>query len=281
MNNNIAVLITCYNRKIKTLKCLQNLNDIDFPKNIDNLDVYLVDDASTDGTYNAVKNTFPKVKLIKGSGDLFWNHGMRLAWEEASQTKEYDFYLWLNDDVVLEQFALEHLFDCYKEALKLYKNPAIITGAFKNTKLGNEFSYGGRIDSGNVIPNGKLQECKYINGNAVLVSKQVYNKLGNLSSDYTHTMGDFDYGLRALEAGFNNCTTKRYIGFCPVNDSPDWSNPNVPLKERLKLFKSPTGLSYKEYIVFRKKFWGNKWVVFAFKAYMKVMFPSFYKKLKK
>lgn len=280
MNDKIAVLLTCFNRKDKTLGCLDNLFSIDIPKQIKELDVYLVDDGSTDGTFEAVKDKFSQVTVIKGTGNLFWNQGMRLAWDIASH-KNYFFYLWLNDDVILNKFALVELFECYQEALLKYDNQALITGAFKNTEHEDVFSYGGRSEFGAVIPNGNIQKCKYINGNAVLVSREVFSILGNLSVDYTHAMGDFDYGLRALNAGFVNITTKQYIGVCPVNESPKWANSDLPLRKRLELFNSPTGLNYKEYIVFRKKFWGIKWVLFAIKAYIKVLVPSLYKKLKK
>ncbi|RED48935.1 glycosyltransferase family 2 protein [Seonamhaeicola aphaedonensis] len=277
----IAVIMACFNRKVKTLECLQNLKELDLPDTIYRLDVYLVDDGSTDGTYDAVKINFPKVNVIKGTGNLFWNGGMRLAWNKASQTEDYDFYLWLNDDVILRKFALKELMDCYLEGLKNEGVLGIVTGAFQNPKNNLAFSYGGRNETGAVKPNGKLQECKYINGNAVLVAKEIFKSLGNLSPDYTHAMGDFDYGLRAINAGFKNYTTRQYIGLCEVNCSPNWANPKVPLKKRLKLFKSPTGLSYPEYIVFRKKFWGTKWILFAIKAYARVLFPSMYKKIKK
>lgn len=280
MNNRVAVLLTCFNRKDKTLKCLENLFSQKIPQQIKDLDVYLVDDGSIDGTYEAVRKRFPQVVLIKGTGNLYWNKGMHLAWDTASQINDYSFYLWLNDDVLLYSFALIELFECYQEALLKHDNHALIVGAFKNSETNHAFSYGGRSELGVVIPNGSLQHCKYINGNALLVSNIIFSVLGNLSLNYTHAMGDFDYGLRALEAGFINCTTKRYIGLCPVNQKPDWANSDVPLKKRLKLFNSPTGLNYKEYIAFRKKFWGAKWVIFAFKAYFKVLVPSFYEKLK-
>lgn len=271
----IAVLMTCHNRVEKTLLCLQSLFKASLPKNY-KLEVFLVDDGSTDSTSKIVQENFPKINIIQGDGNLFWNQGMRLAWKTAVKTKEFDFYLWLNDDVELDEIALKELVDCHYDVLSEYRQESIVTGACKNSKTENKFSYGGRTEFENVIPNGKLQQCKYINGNVVLIPKKIYKILGNLSSDYTHAMGDFDYGLRSIEAGFNNYTTTQYVAICPTNFKPQWSNPNVSLKKRLKLFQSPRGLNYKEYIIFRKKFWGNRWIIFAVKAYVKVLFPSLY-----
>ncbi|SDW69474.1 glycosyltransferase family 2 protein [Flavobacterium degerlachei] len=282
MKPTVAGLLTCHNRMEKTLQCLENLYAQNGLNTDYKLDVFLVDDGSTDGTSEAITRQFHLVDIIKGNGNLYWNQGMRLAWDTAAKTKDYDFYFWLNDDTILDQNALLELIKTYNHVAVLEQNDAVITAACRLAQGNDTFSYGGRIDKGPVLPNGKLQTCKYINGNAVLVPKAIYKKLGNLSNDYTHGMGDFDYGLRALKEGFGCCTTSDYIATCPPNEgTPGWCNPNVPLKKRWELLHSPHGLNIKEYIKFRKKFWGIKWISFAFKAYAKMIDPKFYKKISK
>lgn len=103
----IAVLLTVFNRKDKTLKCLQHLFN-QLPIEGYSIDVYLTDDGCTDGTPEAVKEQYPQVNIIHGDGNLFWNRGMYTAWEKAAQ-KGYDFYLWLNDDTILLPNALSKL----------------------------------------------------------------------------------------------------------------------------------------------------------------------------
>lgn len=275
----IAVLITSYNRINKTLKCLKDLFCISLPSGF-SLDVYLVDDGSSDGTSEVVKNQFPNVNIIKGNGSLFWNGGMRLAWETASKTKDFDFYLWLNDDTFLDEFAIEELFDCYFSEKNEKNSESIIVGACRESNNSEIFSYGGRNENGPVIPNGKQQECKYINGNVVLVSREVFKGLGNLSPEYTHSIGDFDYGLRADGLGIKCYTTTRFVAVCPQNKSSAWSDPSTPLRDRIKLMYSPKGLNLKEYIIFRKKFWGWRWTIFAIKAFLKVISPTLHKNIR-
>lgn len=272
----IAVLLTCHNRKEKTLTCLSALFEAEIPKSFD-LEVFLVDDGSTDGTGEEVKLKFPLVRVIQGNGNLFWNQGMRLAWKSATEAGDYDFYLWLNDDTVLDNSAILDLISCSREATRKTGQAAIIAAACRSKENTNDFSYGGRIKSGPVIPNGILQFCTYINGNAVLVPREVFEKLGNLSSEYTHGMGDFDYGLRAIKKGIQCYTTKHFIATCPPNKGvPGWCNPKVTLKNRWQLLHSPRGLNLPEYLIFRKKFWGNKWRIFVVKAYAKALFPKLY-----
>lgn len=271
----IAVLVTCHNRREKTLTCLTSLFGNNLQKDYV-LETFLVDDGSTDGTTDEVRKKFPPVNIITGNGNLYWNGGMRLAWESASKTKDFDFYLWLNDDTLLDEFALKDLFNSYQEANSKTKNESIIVGACRESSDSENFSYGGRTENGPVIPNGKLQECKYINGNVVLVSKEIFKILGNLSPEYTHSIGDFDYGLRASKLGIRCYSTTKYVAVCPNNESAAWSNPNTPLKQRIKLLFSSKGLNLKEYIVFRKKFWGWRWIIFGVKAYVKTLFPYQY-----
>lgn len=66
----IAVLLTVFNRKDKTLKCLQHLFN-QLPIEGYSIDVYLTDDGCTDGTPEAVKEQYPQVNIIHGDGNLF------------------------------------------------------------------------------------------------------------------------------------------------------------------------------------------------------------------
>ena len=56
----IAALITCHNRCEKTKRCLTSLLSV-----LPHIDVYLVDDGSTDGTSEMVKTLFPRVNVIQ------------------------------------------------------------------------------------------------------------------------------------------------------------------------------------------------------------------------
>lgn len=271
----IAVLLTCHNRRETTLECLESLYKNTIPNNF-SLDVFLVDDGSTDGTGETVKLKFPDVHVIQGDGNLYWNKGMRLAWETAARFKDYDYYLWLNDDTLIDADGLIELLDCYDEALKLEGNESLIVGTCRNDSDIDTFSYGGRNHDVPIIPNGSIQKCNFINGNLVLVPKEIYNTIGNLSTLYTHTMGDNDYGLRALRAGFNCFITRRYIATCPANGLPSWCNPKIPFVKRFKNLYSPKGLNMKEYMIFLKKHKRKNWQFSVLKVFAKTISPTLY-----
>ncbi len=181
----------------------------------------------------------------------------------------------------MEKNGLAEMFKCYFRLMKAQQRASIIVGACMTSKDEKKFSYGGRENGKALIPNGNLQKCTFINGNVVLVSRNIYNILGNLSSEYTHAMGDVDYGLRAIQQGIHNYITTEYVGVCPKNGTPKWSDPKMPLRTRLKAFRSPTGLCYTEYLKFRRKFWKKTWRLYAIKAYCKMLFPFLYNNIKK
>ena len=279
-NKNIAVLITCHNRKLKTLECLTALYNATLPKN-HTMNVFLVDDGCSDGTVLAINKRFPKVNIVKGTGHLYWNQGMRLAWQTAVNSKDYDYFLWLNNDTNIKSGALIEVFDCCNLNLKNKIKEAIVVGACMNSDSSKIFSYGLRKDKIKLVPNGLIQNGNMINGNFVLVSKSIFDKLGFLSDDFTHGMGDIDYGLRAIQYGFDVVTTRKFIGYCKLNESlPLWCNPKVKFAKRLQAFHSPLGININEYKILVKRFWPHRYFTTLSKIYLRLLFPRIYNALK-
>lgn len=268
---NIAVLMTCHNRRSKTLRCLNALFDSAQSEDY-HLEVFLVDDGSTDGTGEAVNKEFPDVKVISGNGKLFWNQGMRLAWKTASETNQYNFYLWLNDDTYITKNAISVLLKDSESK----DHQAIICGTCKS-EITKKTTYGGYAKKNHkiLIPNGIPQKCDYFNGNAVLIPNDVFNKVGNLDSVFHHSFGDYDYGLRALKLNIESFIASVNIGYCEKNDLPKWCNPQYPINKRLLAFYSPLGISPIENYIYKQRHWGNhKAITNLFSIHLRLCFPS-------
>lgn len=189
MTQTIAVLLTVFNRKEKTLECLKRLyTQLSLDKY--QVEVYLTNDGCTDGTPEAIASQYPKVHMINGNGNLFWNRGMYTAWQEAAK-KNYDFYLWLNDDTFIFPNTLKKLLDYSNEA----ENNAVIVSAICSSDK-KKTTYGGYDINGILSPNGSLQDCVTFVGNCVLIPKTIFHAVGNLDWKYRHAIGDLDYGYR-------------------------------------------------------------------------------------
>lgn len=271
----IAVLLTVFNRKQTTLDCLRSLFSLVCPSGYD-IKVYLTDDGCTDGTPEALKAEFPQVNIISGNGSLYWNRGMIAAWNEAAKSDPV-FYLWLNDDTILLPDALKSLIATAE------KNPdTIVVGTCHATDNPDRITYGARDKSMSLINphSATTTTCKTFNGNIVLVPDCVYRQLGTLDPIYRHSLGDFDYGLRASKAGIGITVAPGIQGICDTHATiAKWCDPDKSFAERWRHFLSPTGANPFEFFRFRQRHYGLIPASLTFCTNLfHVLFPSLWKK---
>ncbi|MGL5805597.1 MAG: glycosyltransferase family 2 protein [Xenococcaceae cyanobacterium] len=273
---NIAVLITCFNRQEKTLACLSALCGQTLSEQV-KIQVYLVDDGSTDGTSEAVSQTYPQVKILQGDGSLYWNGGMRLAFAEAMK-QDYDYYLWLNDDTILYPQALDLLLQESKQLIDRGELKAMLVGSTCEPDS-HKISYGGLVRCGwwtplkdrIVEPGKEVQPCDTMNGNCVLIPRAVVKLVGNLDPAFVHNLGDYDYGKRAKRAGCSIWVVPGYVGTCQAH-LPSWREDSLTLGERLKQINTPKGLLPSEWKVYAKRHAGLFWPIYWLAPYVKLLF---------
>jgi len=282
-DNRIAALITCHNRKEKILSCLEALKNQKAIEHI-SLRVFLVDAGSTDGTADAVRKSFPEVNLIPRDDSLFWCGGMRVAYEKAVKG-DYDYYLWLNEDTTLLDHAVSILLATSAEVRALEDRDCIIVGSTRDPQTGRH-TYGGVIRASQyrpikfcpVEPSAKPQKCDTMNGNCVLIPREVFSIIGDLSPEFTHAIGDTDYGLRAKARGVPIWIAPGYVGVCARNPIHPWLNPKTPLRERLKMMKSPKGRPPREWMLFTKRHTGVRWPIHMLGLYLRTLCPWLWKR---
>jgi|SRR3989344_3469708 len=61
----VAVLVPCYNEEKTVAGTLESLLALDYPK--DKLNIIVIDDGSTDRTFETIKTLLPKVEPLKKS----------------------------------------------------------------------------------------------------------------------------------------------------------------------------------------------------------------------
>lgn len=253
----LSAVLTCHNRREKTLRALQSLHDSAAQAPV-LLQAVLVDDGSQDGTSEAVRNRFPTVEIIQGSGSLFWNQGMRVG-IAAVLAADPEYILLLNDDTYLDVDALPRLLAT--AAVYTAVSKVIVVGSTRDPWTGR-VNYGGKRRSSFfhplrfehlVEPGDEARTCDVFNGNCVLIPRQIARLVGNLSADFQHALGDFDYGLRARAKGvalvvapgtFGSCAREEKIraprldrGF--ANEFVDFAThpKKVPWRERMAFYR--------------------------------------------
>lgn len=266
----IAILLTVHNRKDTTLRCLEQLQNQSNSTYL--IDIFLTNDGCTDGTPEAIHKTYPHIHIINGNGKLFWNRGMYLAWKTASK-KSYDYYIWLNDDTILLPNAIDNLITSSKEK----NNSSIIVGCICADDL-KTITYGGRIKKRLHSPSSTLKEVETFNGNLVLIPRNVYEKIGFNDPFFSHSFGDFEYGLRAQKHGIKSYQTNMFLGICNRHaELPKWCNKKYKLKERIKHLYSPTGYPPKEVFYFESKYYNIFIAIFhCITLHIRCLFPFFW-----
>lgn len=244
-----CAILTCHNRRDQTIKCIESVFRIS-----PDIHVFAVDDGSNDGTADALRKLLGNGRVIKGSGQLFWSRGMALAWEAAMATGEvsYDFTLWLNDDIELLPSALDELFEC-SHAMA---NGAVITGLVKERTTGATI-YGGSSSDGRLLQeSGNMEPVAFMNGNCVLVPRGVSDSIGTIDPTFHHDLGDVDYGLRAIRAGYRVFTTRNIVAVGEQNEFCRVRKPRSSIAGRFRKLYSPLGSPPYLNFLFRKRHYG-------------------------
>ena len=283
----IAVLLTCYNRKEKTLRCLKSLNDT--YKRTESkhfIEIFLTDDGCTDGTSDAVlalEIDFT-IHILKGSGSLYWNGGMNHSWKEAIKHGGFDGYLWLNDDTIILDDFWKDISVADEFSVAKCGKKGIYVGSTCSS-CGGEFTYGGfnfttywTLKNQFIFPDGHdFRSCQCAHGNITYISDEVVRKMGVFCERYVHGGGDHDYTYLAYKAGFPVLVMPHYCGICENDHGGDvrLCSP-MSLKERIKYLKSPFGLNLNNTLLFNFRCFPLRvpfvWVM----GYMKAIFPQMF-----
>lgn len=208
--SDIAVVVPVHNRKDTTLNYLRQLPEIGVAGVI--LKPIIVDDGSTDGTGDAIRAQYPDVTVLNGDGNLWWTGAVRMGAEYALR-QGYEHILIMNDDLDLDNdFLVELLKVAEKDpnalvsSIKLNKKPdgteQIITAGFKEVGWLREVepiffdqSYSPALP--------EVIQCEMLTGSSLLIPAAVFQKIGQFdNARFPHGFGDFEFTLRASQAGF-------------------------------------------------------------------------------
>ena len=275
----IASLATCHNRRTHTLAALRSLKRQVGMHNIV-FDHYLVDDKSTDGTKELVRHEYPDVRILEGTGSLYWAGGMRFGWKHIQRQKPYDYLLVYNDDVCLHPEAVSHLIDV--ATLTSKGQPVIVSGTVVDPCTGKP-TYGGRLRSSSwhplkfshlIVPNEYIQYADVCNMNVALISRETLVKIGFFASFFIHSGADYEYGLRLRSSGGFILVAPGVLGTCEANPISDTNQPlPLTMAGRIRYMFDPKREPPSQRWAVYRRYGGPLWFLLFLIPYLTIFFP--------
>lgn len=220
----VEIVTPVHNRRKITLQCLQSISRL----KADGLSigVVIVDDGSTDGTGNAIREQFPDVDVVQGDGTLWFTEGTNVGVRRALE-KDPKYILQINDDQVFDAAALRSMVETAERyprsvvgsLLLLWDAPHRL---FQTAPIWDTWSGGWRhwySQTVWTIPD-RPWTVDIIVGNCVLVPVAAIRECGLMNSKRYPNFGDAEYTPRLRRAGWQLVIDPRARVFCQPNTPP-------------------------------------------------------------
>lgn len=155
--------------------------------------------------------------------------GYQKVWERVAR-HGFDFYLWMDSDLMLEEGAFASFF----ENSFFLRHKAVIAGTVSdlsgNLLAGGRSRHGRLLEPDSVIP----VPCHLYDMTFTLVPEYAVRHLENPSDIFRPSLLDYGYGAKVAKAGIARVIAPGIMartGRKP--DLPAWKNPDKPLVERI------------------------------------------------
>jgi GT2 family glycosyltransferase len=203
------------------------------------MDIILVDDGSTDGTAEAVRERFPQAQILSGDGSLWWTGAVNLGIRQVLSSAGPDDYVVLvnNDTSFKDDFiarcraTAKRLPECLVGSIVVDSSQeTIIAGGTQinwYTAKQKNLNFGKRLDE---FPPGHLEVVSVLTGRGVMVPCKVYRKIGLYDDRHFQQCGDTELPRRANLKNFPIYVCYDLVTY---NTDPEY----VSLKRRFKTKK--------------------------------------------
>ena len=203
----IFIILLNWNNYIDTKECVESLFKISY----NNYQIVIVDNGSEDDSYSKLTKEFKQ-------GVIFIPNGMNMGFADGNNVgikyaikNGADYVLLLNNDTIVDRDFLNEMMKVAEKEpsvgilgpkIYYYSKPGVIwfaDGKFSRIRGGT------KVTSMNVKDNGKYDDIKeqdFIAGCALLVKKEVLEKVGLLDKDYFIYAEEADFCIRTKKAGY-------------------------------------------------------------------------------
>jgi len=228
MIKNVSVVILNWNRKDNVLDCLSHIYQMDYPV----YQVIVVDNASTDGSVDAIRKAYPEVILMDNDRNYGAPEGKNIGLRKALEDPAMDCVYMVDNDVVVAKDSLTELMNVFDEipdagivGAKMYdfSKPDILLSAGGTIDFTQNVSRGRGDREKDVGQYEQTEEVDYLWGGAMIATREVLEKVGLFDSEYLgYWFEDSDLSVRVRKAGYR-------VIFC--GKSKVWHRPHKTVEQ--------------------------------------------------
>ena len=199
----VAVVILNYKLKNDTLESVYSVLQSDYS----GIEVIVVDNNSADGLGDELKK-IKGVKFIQTGSNLGYTGGNNIGIKQALNDGN-DFVFILNPDATVAKDTIRNLLDVAEKLNGDIVGPKILFNDKKTI-----WYAGGIIDRENVLGKhigldqldkgqfDKVSETDFVTGAAILIRRQVFDRIGFFDERYFLYLEEVDFAFRAKKVGF-------------------------------------------------------------------------------
>ena len=208
-SNRIAAFTVNWNNADDTIKCINSLLSCEIP-----LDIFVVDNASTDGSLAIISSEFPELKIIESEKNLGYSGGANLAFKEII-SKGHSRILSINNDAILTEGTISKL----NQELERDESIGMISPWIVYPDSDEIWFAGGRYLSwigmtmhqkkGKILPRSRDDlaiDSGYVCGCCVLYRSELIIDVGMLNEDLFMYGEDLEHCLKSIRKGWRVCT---------------------------------------------------------------------------
>jgi GT2 family glycosyltransferase len=204
----LAVIVLTWNQRDLTLDCLESIFALNYP--LQQLEVIVVDNGSSDGTARAIRERYPAVTVVENGENLGFAEGNNVGIQHALQGNA-EYVMLLNNDTVVDPDMLACLLAAMEAhsgvgivgpKMLYYHQPGVIwcAGNQINWHTGTTIRlHAEQTDNG---LDDSPQEVDFITACGACFRRQVIEEIGLLDSRFFIYYEETDWCHRAREAGW-------------------------------------------------------------------------------
>ena len=242
----ISVIIVNFNAQHFLQVCIESLLD---SKNVNGLEIIVVDNRSTDKSCAMLRQRFPEVRLI----DLPANLGFSKANNIGLDIAQGEFILFLNPDTIVRENTLKEVCDHYKTlemrgalGVRMIDGSGRFLPESKRNFPSRTIALKKMLGFSNQYYAIHVEACEnatvdVLSGAFMFVKKDIIEPMGGFDEDFFMYGEDIDLSARLNQAGYRNY----YLGTSEILHFKGESTPKD--KKYVKHFYGAMAIFYQKY----------------------------------